>query len=58
MASERVEERSLWEAKEKEMKVLLGNYFVEKKKLETDMEEKEGEIQEIIIKVKFLEQEN
>ena len=40
------------------MKVLLGNYFVEKKKLETDLEEKEGEIQEIIIKVKFLEQEN
>jgi hypothetical protein len=32
----------MWEFKEKEMKSLLNNYFVEKKKLETEIEEKDG----------------
>jgi|JI6StandDraft_1071083.scaffolds.fasta_scaffold132746_2 hypothetical protein len=48
----------MWEFKEKEMKSLLNNYFVEKKKLETEIEEKDGEREELIIRLKFLEQEN
>ena len=40
------------------MKNLLNNYFVEKKKLETELEDRDADIEEIIIKDKFLEQEN
>lgn len=40
------------------MKVLLNNYFIDKKKLESDLEEKDGEIEELLIKHKFLAQEN
>lgn len=32
---EKVDERRLWEAKEREMKLLLNNYLLEKKKLES-----------------------
>lgn len=40
------------------MKNLLNNYLLEKKKLEAELEEKEGEVEEILIKQRFLEQEN
>jgi len=30
---DRIEDKKIWEAKEKEMKTLLNNYFVEKQKL-------------------------
>jgi hypothetical protein len=53
-----VDERRVWEAKEREMKILLNNYNLEKKKLEGELEEKEGETEEILIKQRFLEQEN
>jgi hypothetical protein len=56
--SEKVDERRVWEAKEREMKLLLNNYVLEKNKLESELEEKEGEIEEILIKQRFLEQEN
>lgn len=56
--SEKVDERRVWEAKEKEMKLLLNNYFLEKKKLEGELEEQQGAYEEVLIKQKFLEQEN
>lgn len=40
------------------MKILLNNYLLEKKKLEGLLEEREGEAEEILIKQRFLEQEN
>jgi hypothetical protein len=55
---EKVDERRVWEAKEREMKILLNNYLLEKRKLESELEEKEGETEEILIKQRFLEQEN
>jgi chromosome segregation ATPase len=55
---EKVDERRLWEAKEREMKILLNNYLLEKKKLEAQLEDREGETEEILIKQRFLEQEN
>lgn len=40
------------------MKNLLNNYLLEKKKLQAELEEKEGEVEEILIKQRFLQQEN
>lgn len=40
------------------MKALLASYFLERKKLESELEEKEGEIEEIIVKEKYLQLEN
>jgi hypothetical protein len=40
------------------MKLLLNNYFLEKKKLEGELEEQQGAYEEVLIKQKFLEQEN
>jgi hypothetical protein len=34
---EKVDERRVWEAKEREMKILLSNYNLEKKKLESEL---------------------
>lgn len=58
LETEKASEKRVWEAKEKEMKILLNNYFIEKKKLEADLEEKDEDVEELIIKYKFLEQEN
>ena len=58
LETEKASEKRVWEAKEKEMKVLLNNYFIEKKKLEADLEEKDEDVEELIIKYKFMEQEN
>ena len=42
LTREKADEQSLWEMKEKEMKVLLNSYYIEKKKLESDLEEKDN----------------
>jgi hypothetical protein len=55
---ERSEERRGWEAREKELKQLLASYNVQKQRLDVDLEEKEGQIEEQLIRMRFLEQEN
>lgn len=39
---DRLDDRRLFETKEREMKSLLNNYFIEKEKLESELEEREG----------------
>ena len=55
---EKSEELRNWEAREKELKQLLANYNVEKQRKEAESEEKDGHIEEQMIRLRFLEQEN
>lgn len=43
--TDRLDDRRLFDSKEKEMKSLLNSYFIEKKKSQSELEELEGEIE-------------
>jgi hypothetical protein len=56
--SERADERRTWEASEKELKLLLNKYCLDKQHLEAVLEESHSSTDELLIKLKFLQQEN